>query len=175
MYTFIQMFVLVTGYRFPEILKKIFAISHSLRHGLLRAKQNSVNSILWRGLCRFISMVTSQYRKTEKETELWGNGEKWRCGVRRRGEGAGDKVSWDIGLCQRGGFMLSKFGYWCDVRVAPAPADWPRFWLRLWPGCGDIGPGTSLCSPPPVVATSCHNTMATIFSWQRKMYTFSSF
>ena len=74
-------------------------------------------------LSRFISMVTSQYRKTEPK--LWGNGEKWRCGVRRRGEGAGDKVSWDIGLCQRGGFMLSKFGYWCDVRVAPAPADWP--------------------------------------------------
>ena len=115
-------------------------------------------------------MVTSQYRKTEPE--LWGNGEKWRCGVWRRGEGAGDKVSWDIGLCQRGGFMLSKFGYWCDVRVAPAPADWPRFWLRLgWPGCGDIGPGTSLCSPPPVVATSCHNTMATIFICQQKRYT----
>ena len=39
----------------------------------------------------------------------WGEMAVW-C-MEERGEGAGDKVSWDIGLCQRGGFMLSKFGY----------------------------------------------------------------
>ena len=54
-------------------------------------RKNSVKSILRRSLSRFISMVTSQYRKTEPE--LWGNGEKWRCGVWRRG-GRGPEIKW---------------------------------------------------------------------------------
>lgn len=116
-------------------------------------------------------MVTSQYRKTEKEAELWGNGEKWRCGVWRRG-GRGPEIKW-AGILD--------FARGEDLCYPSLDIDVMSEWLRLRLTGPASGSGQAavilvqgpLSSPPPVVATSCHSTMATIFIWQRKRYIFS--